>query len=108
MNQELQPTALQADQQGLRITWSDSVTHHLPWTFLRERCPCASCRVKRSEPPKLLQVLKAEETAPLRAIGIQPVGNYAYHIDFSDGHNTGIFALDVLRALGEELASRRP
>jgi DUF971 family protein len=31
---------------------------------------------------------------------MDPVGNYAYRILFSDGHETGIFTLDLLRRLG--------
>ncbi|MEE3220467.1 MAG: gamma-butyrobetaine hydroxylase-like domain-containing protein, partial [Planctomycetota bacterium] len=30
----------------------------------------------------------------------EPVGNYAYSIKFSDGHDTGIFQFDLLRELG--------
>ena len=36
------------------------------------------------------------------ATGMYPVGNYAYQIDFSDGHKTGIYSLELLRELGEE------
>ena len=28
---------------------------------------------------------------------MNPVGRYAYGIDFSDGHNTGIYTLESLR-----------
>jgi len=31
---------------------------------------------------------------------MDPVGNYAYRILFSDGHDTGIFTLELLRELG--------
>jgi DUF971 family protein len=31
-----------------------------------------------------------------------PVGNYAYKILFSDGHDTGIYTLDLLRELGRD------
>jgi DUF971 family protein len=34
---------------------------------------------------------------------MDPVGSYAYRILFSDGHDTGIFTLDLLRALGTEV-----
>ena len=71
---------------------------------LREACPCATCREKRrqdtaAEP--LLPVLSAAEAAPLKIAGMEPVGHYAYSIKFSDGHDTGIFQLDLLRELGE-------
>jgi DUF971 family protein len=38
---------------------------------------------------------------PLKVTGMTPVGNYAYSIAFSDGHNTGIYPLTLLRELGE-------
>jgi DUF971 family protein len=49
-------------------------------------------------------VLSAAEAQPLRVLGMRPVGNYAYGINFSDGHNTGIYAITYLRELGEELS----
>jgi DUF971 family protein len=33
---------------------------------------------------------------------MRPVGNYAYNIAFSDGHDSGIFTFDHLFQLGEE------
>ncbi len=61
---------------------------------------------KRNEPPSpkgLLPVLSAEEAQPLRVTGMQPVGNYAYTIAFSDGHDTGIYDFTLLRELGKEV-----
>jgi DUF971 family protein len=34
---------------------------------------------------------------------MEPVGNYAYSIHFSDGHDTGIFTFEFLRQLGEQV-----
>ena len=70
--------------------------------LLRDACPCATCREKRVEPakPNPLQVLRPEETAPLAITGMQPVGQYAYKITFSDGHDSGIYTLEYLRDLG--------
>ena len=31
---------------------------------------------------------------------MRPVGNYAYSIAFSDGHDTGIYTLDFLAEIG--------
>jgi DUF971 family protein len=36
---------------------------------------------------------------------MRPVGNYAYAIEFNDGHNSGIYSLDFLRELGEAMAN---
>lgn len=95
------PVSLKGDKESLVIEWSDGVTHRVSWRRLRDNCPCAGCRTKRTEPPALFAVLKPEETAPVRATGMRPLGNYAYHIDFSDGHNTGIYSFELLRQLGE-------
>lgn len=91
----------------LQIDWSDQAKHALPIRMLRDRCPCATCRELRNAPPdladpsRLLNVLRPEETQPLRIVGMRPVGNYAYAIHFSDGHDTGIYTLEFLRQLGE-------
>jgi len=73
---------------------------------LRDACPCATCREKRNAPPASplqLPIISAAETQPLRITGMKPVGNYAYSIEFSDGHNTGIYTLETLRQLGQEV-----
>ncbi len=92
--------SLKGDQSALSIEWSDGRVDRLSWQTLRDACPCATCRVKRAEPPPTFAILKPEEAAPLRATGMTPIGNYAYQIDFSDGHKTGIYSLELLRELG--------
>lgn len=102
------PAALKGDREALEITWSDGTTHRLTWAALRKHCPCATCRVKRDEPPQpppLFNILKPEEVAPVRATKMEPVGNYAYHIQFTDGHTSGIFSFELLREVGEALTS---
>ena len=101
------PTELKrAGENQLVITWSDGQQRRYTFRELRDRCPCATCREKRSQtrPPTLLPILTDAEAQPLRILGMQPVGNYAYSIQFSDGHDTGIFSLDLLRELGEPVA----
>ena len=39
---------------------------------------------------------------PMSPIGaIEPVGNYAIRISFSDGHDTGLFSWDILHDYGQ-------
>ena len=98
------PTALQITADNhLLIDWSDGQQRKYSVRGLREACPCATCREKRSQPkdPFALPTLKQVQTEPLKIAGMQPMGNYAYSIAFSDGHDTGIFAFDLLRQLGE-------
>ena len=99
------PTKLQLASDGLlEIQWSDGQRRQYTVRQLRDNCPCATCREKRQQPatPVLLPVLSAAEAQPLRITGMNPVGNYAYSIGFSDGHRTGIYTLEQLRELGEE------
>lgn len=103
------PTALKlTDDNRLHITWSDNVTKTYRVRELRDACPCATCREKRSAPaadPFALPLLSKVELEPLRINGMKPVGNYAYTISFSDGHDTGIFTFELLRELGSEIQS---
>jgi DUF971 family protein len=104
------PTQLAKTPEGdLQITWSDGQLRHYTIAALRSACPCATCREKRtaatSKPPDLFTILKPEEARPLTIQGMQPVGHYAYSIAFSDGHDTGIFTLVLLRELGNVVTS---
>jgi len=98
------PTALQLTPDNrLVIDWSDGQKRSYRIRELRDACPCATCREKRSQPadPLALPVLKNVQTQPLTIAAMEPMGNYAYSIQFSDGHDTGIFAFDLLRQLGQ-------
>ena len=91
----------------LQIQWSDGQVMKYSVSELRNRCPCASCREKRQEKVRdlnslLLPVLSPAETMPTRIQGMRPIGNYAYAIEFSDGHDTGIFTLEFLRKFADE------
>ena len=85
------PTNLSlSNQNTLVIDWSDGSTRRYDVNALRQACPCATCR---SDPPAPdLEVTIAQ---------MIPVGNYAYAIRFSDGHDTGIYTLELLHELGE-------
>lgn len=102
-----QPTKLELiEGPRLRITWSDGQVRDYAVRELRDKCPCATCREKRNAPPPSplqLPIISAAEAQPLRITAMKPVGNYAYSIDFSDGHNTGIYTLESLREMGQEV-----
>lgn len=108
MTNEPRPTNLAlSGENELLIEWSDGQRRVYSFRELRERCPCATCREKRSQPAApstMLPVLSAAETRPLKLLDMSPVGNYAYGIEFSDGHDTGIYTFALLRELGREAA----
>src|SRR5262245_66362187 len=95
-----QPTKLELiEGPRLRITWNDGQVRDYSVRELRDKCPCATCREKRSAaPPSPLQlpVLTAAEAQPPRITGMTPVGNYAYSIAFSYRHHTGLSTLESL------------
>lgn len=100
----LYPTALKlTDDRALLIDWSDGERRRYRVKALRDACPCATCREKRSAPsdPLALPTLGTGELQPVQITGMKPVGNYAYAIAFSDGHDTGIYSFELLRELGE-------
>jgi len=97
---------------AIRITWSDGLTTQWTVSELRKACPCATCREKHGKiaansddgdragqpkKPMLLPVLSAAEARPLRIDAMQPVGTYAYNVQFSDGHHSGIYTFARLR-----------
>lgn len=98
------PVAIRRLDDGrIELSWSDGVRTSFTPRLLRDACPCATCREQRAQPvgkPSMLQVLTPQEIAPLAIAGMQPVGQYAYAIEFSDGHSSGIYTLEYLRELG--------
>jgi DUF971 family protein len=97
------PAGSAASMRNLVIVWSDGSRRRYGVRQLRDACPCATCREKRDAPTavNLLPVLSPQELQPLAIAGMKPVGNYAYTIAFSDGHDTGIFSFERLLELGE-------
>jgi DUF971 family protein len=104
-----QPTKLEVvSGERLRISWSDGQARDYSFRELREKCPCATCREKRNAPPPpptQLPIVSEAETQPLRITAMKPVGNYAYSIEFSDGHDTGIYTIESLREMGQAIAT---
>ncbi len=92
----LRPVSLSLVGPGqLQIAWSDGQHRQCDIAELRRRCPCATCLMQA--PPET----PAEQTPALGIVQMSPVGNYGYKIVFSDGHDTGIFPLELLRDLGK-------
>ncbi|MBC20911.1 MAG: hypothetical protein CMJ74_11705 [Planctomycetaceae bacterium] len=101
------PTALTVTPDStLQISWSDDSVREYGFQELRDHCPCASCRELQRNPPEPspLLILSPEEARPLSIKSMSPVGNYAYSIAFSDGHDTGIYQLTLLLELGRQVS----
>lgn len=90
---------------GVDITWADGHSSHYDFAYLRQHCPCATCNEEREKKEQLKTSASAQFT-PLpmfkpqaRAQAATQVGNYAIQISFADGHATGIYSYDYLRAI---------
>ena len=99
--QPVVPRSIRRVDGGIEMSWSDGAVGVYSPRLLRDACPCATCRERRGQPvtAALLPVLKPEEIAPLAVTAMRPVGQYAYSIEFSDGHSSGIYTLEYLREL---------
>lgn len=83
---------------ALRIVWADGHESVYPWAVLRAQCPCAVC--KPYEAMGAPRPVAPQAVSPgVRPTQITPVGRYALHLVWSDGHTTGIYAFDYLRQL---------
>jgi DUF971 family protein len=91
---------------GIEIDWKDG--HHSSFDvgYLRDWCPCASCTGAHGTEPREKTSSKPAPSNPFqmykpkeRMVGIEPIGNYAIRITWSDGHATGIYSFDHLRSI---------
>ena len=94
------PTAVVWHQASgaLELAWSDGAQAVLDGAALRAACRCAGCERQRRLGGRI-------DAAPaVRVIDLQPMGEGAVQIRFSDGHDRGIYPWPYLR----DLACRTP
>ena len=92
------PTEIGQDgPRHLAITWSDGHRSRYEVRALRLACGCARCVDEWSGEERIDAASIPADVHPLK---IEPVGRYAIQIDWSDGHDTGIYPFRRLRELG--------
>ncbi len=79
---------------ALDLVWSDGHHSSHQAVNLRSSCQCAKCVDEMTGKPILDPGLIASD---IKVDSAQPVGLYGLAIQFSDGHNSGIYKLDELR-----------
>jgi DUF971 family protein len=79
----------------LELSYSDQSHFRLSCEYLRAYSPSAEVR-GHGPGQEILQVGKKD----VAIVAIDPVGNYAVKLRFSDGHDTGIYSWDYLYDLG--------
>jgi DUF971 family protein len=102
----------------LWIDWDDGHQTLIDPRRLRSGCPCAQCREEREAAMAgrfaeggFVGMGDATEPEPrppgsMRLISIVPVGRYGLAPTWADGHRTGIYSWDILRALCDCYACR--
>ncbi|MBE0570077.1 MAG: DUF971 domain-containing protein [Ignavibacteriaceae bacterium] len=88
------------DKSSLNITWEDGLVSTITLKYLRDECPCATCKgetvlLRTYRPPAKKMI-----TPEMYLIkNIETVGEYAIQITWKDGHNTGIYTYEYLLEL---------
>jgi DUF971 family protein len=101
-------TRIDYDEPGRAVVveWADGAVLPIPFAQLRRGCPCALCQGEMGRPGRF-EVDPELRTGEDELADLQPVGHYAIGLQWADGHNTGIYTFEHLRALGEQAAARR-
>jgi DUF971 family protein len=85
---------LNPQKSELAVTFTDGVTGKLSAEFLRVVSPSAEVQ---GHSPSERKLVPGKRNVTIRAI--EPVGNYAVRLVFSDGHNTGLYSWRYLHEL---------
>ncbi len=88
--------------ESLTIDWTDGARSVYPIAYLRKMSPSAEMRELRKEMnanPLTILPHGMGAGGQIAAIGAELVGNYAIKIEFSDGHNTGLYTWAYLREI---------
>lgn len=85
------------DKRTITLAWPDKGPEELSAEYLRVHSPSAEVQGHR---PSDRKTQFGKRDVEIR--NIQPVGNYAIKISFSDGHDTGLYSWTYLAELCEE------
>jgi len=96
----MRPQDIQQIGGELAVKWADGGESFIPLEVLRRACPCAGCKGETD----IMGNLYKNPAQPLTAkafalVKFMVVGGYAIQPVWADGHNTGLFSFEYLRAL---------
>src|SRR5262249_42113887 len=87
---------------GIKIDWKDGHESDYQLSYLRHHCPCATCTGAHGTPPEAPPIAPSPfqmYKPALKINNVEPVGNYAVRILWSDGHGSGIYSYDHFRKI---------
>jgi DUF971 family protein len=85
---------LNAEKNALRVVFMNGVAESLSAELLRVMSPSAEVQGHSAAERRLVP---GKRNVTIRAV--EPVGNYAVRLVFSDGHNTGIYSWSYLHEM---------
>jgi DUF971 family protein len=88
---------LRQDRRWISVKFEDGAGFDLPAEYLRVLSPSAEVQGHSRD-----QRVTVPGKSDVAVTAVDPVGNYAVRLTFSDGHNSGLFSWTYLRKLGDE------
>ncbi len=96
---KVNPSSLKPNH--LAMAFDDGAAFEVPYLELRFLCPCASCV---DEITGQRTIKKSSIKPDIKPMKVEPVGRYGIHINWSDGHSTGMYHFDRLYELASQKA----
>jgi len=98
----VRPADIQQIGEELAIKWENGSESFIPLQKLRRHCPCAGCKGEVD----ILGNLYKNPARPLTPAAFQlrtihSIGTYAIQPIWADGHESGIFSFDYLKAVAD-------
>lgn len=95
-SRKIDPEKIEHDETTIRVIWKDGTKSEVDAYTLRAECPCALC-VDENTGKRILR--KEDVPLTIKANNVRPVGRYGLMVDFSDGHNKGIYRYSKFKEL---------
>lgn len=95
------PSKVELIGEELAIVWDDGTESYFPFEKLRAASPSASNLGERDIFGNQYGGGGAKRFPGVRVTGWERVGNYALRIEFSDGHNSGLYSFEYLRRVAD-------
>jgi DUF971 family protein len=77
----------------IQLSFDTGESFSVPYLELRFQCPCATCVDEMTGKRTLKRETLKPDVKPLK---VEPVGRYGIHVEWSDGHRTGMYHFDRL------------
>ena len=87
------PIGIHRDDHQVVLKWSETEQTAYPARDLRLACQCAQCRNEMTG-----ELMLDPQTIPddIKPVSISLVGGYGFRVNWSDGHDTGIYTYEML------------